>query len=116
MIIHILAGGPVELLPDFNSYCNEKITWVGVDRGVYTLLEEESNQVLLLVILILLQKKNFKSLKKKSIQLFKFKPEKDETDMELAFNWALEQNAGKDYEFLGQQVVDLIICLPIFNY
>ena len=38
MIIHILAGGPIELLPDFNLYCNEKITWVGVDRGVYTLL------------------------------------------------------------------------------
>ena len=38
MIIHILAGGPIELLPDFNLYGNEKITWVGVDRGVYTLL------------------------------------------------------------------------------
>ena len=39
MIIHILAGGPVELLPDFNYIIMKEVIWVGVDRGVYTLLE-----------------------------------------------------------------------------
>ena len=41
MIIHILAGGPIELLPHLESYRNQdRIIWVGVDRGVYTLLSK----------------------------------------------------------------------------
>ena len=37
MIIHILGGGPVDLLPDLNI-SGARVVWVGVDRGVYTLL------------------------------------------------------------------------------
>ncbi len=37
MIIHILGGGPIDLLPDFNYFSEKEVIWVGVDRGVHTL-------------------------------------------------------------------------------
>ena len=39
MHINILAGGPDELLPNLNEYNGENEIWVGVDRGVYTLIK-----------------------------------------------------------------------------
>ena len=96
MIIHILAGGPVELLPDFNLYCNEKITWVGVDRGVYTLLEAGIKPSIALGDFDSVTEEEFQIIEKEVDQLFQFTPEKDETDMELALNWATKKNAGKD--------------------
>ena len=37
MIIHILGGGPIDLLPNFQLFHEKEVIWVGVDRGVYTL-------------------------------------------------------------------------------
>ena len=47
-----------------------------------------------MVILILFQRMNFQPLKIQLLNL-KFKPEKDETDMEHALNWAIEQKPEK---------------------
>ena len=38
MIIHILGGGPIDLLPNFQLFNGKEVIWVGVDRGVHTLL------------------------------------------------------------------------------
>ena len=38
MIINILGGGPIDLLPNFQYYNGKEVIWVGVDRGVHTLL------------------------------------------------------------------------------
>ena len=37
MIIHILGGGPIDLLPNFQLFRENEVIWVGVDRGVHTL-------------------------------------------------------------------------------
>jgi thiamine pyrophosphokinase len=91
MIIHILAGGPADVLPDFNSYLNEKITWVGVDRGVYTLLEKGIKPSIALGDFDSVTEEEFQIIEKKVDQIFRFSPEKDETDMELALSWALKK-------------------------
>ncbi len=91
MIIHILAGGPVELLPDFNLYCNESITWVGVDRGVYTLLSNNIKPDIAFGDFDSVTEEEFQIIEKEVDQLFRLTPEKDETDMELALSWALKK-------------------------
>ncbi|MDR7076331.1 thiamine pyrophosphokinase [Neobacillus niacini] len=94
MHINILAGGPEELLPNLNEYTGEHEIWVGVDRGVYTLIKKN--------IIPRIAFGDFDSVSKDEIivieehvkELKRFKPEKNETDMELALNWAIEQNPG----------------------
>ncbi|KAF0820318.1 MULTISPECIES: thiamine diphosphokinase [unclassified Cytobacillus] len=95
MIINILAGGPDDLLPDLSSLNDTAVIWVGVDRGVLTLIQRgiqpqkafgDFDSVSTDELLII--EENVKELNR-------FKPEKDETDMELALNWALGQKPEK---------------------
>lgn len=88
MEINILAGGPLELIPSLHSYSGE---WIGVDRGVLTLIKEG----------IFVEKAfgDFDSVEKEELafimkhvgELLTFPPEKDETDMEIAISWAIKQ-------------------------
>lgn len=39
LIIHLVAGGPTNLLPHLQAYDGEDVCWVGVDRGVLALLD-----------------------------------------------------------------------------
>lgn len=89
MIINILGGGPVDLLPNLNDY--EGI-WVGVDRGVYTLLQKGLPPFIAIGDFDSVSGDELSEIENKITELQKFKREKDETDMELALNWALEQN------------------------
>ncbi|MEH7415442.1 thiamine diphosphokinase [Neobacillus drentensis] len=91
MIINILAGGPEDLVPDLSRYQGDETIWVGVDRGVFHLLNRN----------IIPEKAfgDFDSVSEEELLMIehqvngikKYKPEKDETDMELALNWALQQ-------------------------
>lgn len=91
MNINLLAGGPEELLPNLNEYTSENDIWVGIDRGVFTLIKKNitpkigfgdfdsvSNEEMLVIA------GHVKEMKR-------YKPEKNETDMELALNWAIKQ-------------------------
>src|SRR4051812_40863664 len=91
MIIHILGGGPVDLLPDFSSYSEKEIVWVGVDRGVYTLLTSGIKPNIAFGDFDSVSEDEFSIIQTSVHELKTFKPEKDETDMEYALNWAIEQ-------------------------
>lgn len=87
MKISILAGGPVSLLPDISRTGNDQI-WVGVDWGVQGLFE--------LGIQPDYAFGDFDSLADfekrpwpNEMTTFTFESEKDETDLELALDWAL---------------------------
>lgn len=95
MIIHILAGGPTELLPDLGFHSDDKITWVGVDRGVYTLLSNNIKPHIAFGDFDSVTEEEFKVIENEVDQLFRFTSEKDETDMELALNWAIKQMPEK---------------------
>jgi thiamine pyrophosphokinase len=92
MEINILAGGPLNHIPSLHEYSGE---WIGVDRGVLTLIKEG----------IFVDKAfgDFDSVKREELALIKkqvgelhtFSPEKDETDMELAITWAIKQSPEK---------------------
>jgi thiamine pyrophosphokinase len=91
MIINILGGGPVDVLPDLNSYNEADSIWVGVDRGVYTLINKGIQPNLAFGDFDSVSSGELVEIENVVKHLEKFKPEKDETDMELALNWALEQ-------------------------
>lgn len=95
MIIHILAGGPTELLPDLHLHTSDQITWVGVDRGVYTLLSNNIKPDIAFGDFDSVTEEEFQIIEKEVDQLFRFTPEKDETDMDLALSWALKKRPEK---------------------
>jgi thiamine pyrophosphokinase len=66
--------------------------WVGVDRGVLTLIENGIQPQLAFGDFDSVTPEELSVIKGKVKELNRFKPEKDETDMELALNWALEQS------------------------
>jgi thiamine pyrophosphokinase len=91
MIINILGGGPVDLLPELNNYNENDCIWVGADRGVFTLLNKGIQPVIAFGDFDSVSDSELQKIEKYVKQLEKFKPEKNETDMELALNWALVQ-------------------------
>lgn len=91
MIINILAGGPEDLLPDLTKYLAEEGIWVGVDRGVFHLLKRKIMPVIAFGDFDSVSPLEFSYIQSQVADLMRYKPEKDETDMELALNWAINQ-------------------------
>lgn len=91
MIINILAGGPEELLPDLNEYTGKNTVWVGVDRGVFHLLKRDIRPHIAFGDFDSVTQEELQFIENEVTEMKRFKPEKDETDMELALNWAMEQ-------------------------
>jgi thiamine pyrophosphokinase len=92
MKINIMAGGPEELLPNLNEYNGENVIWAGVDRGVHTLLKANIKPDIAFGDFDSVTEEEFTEIETKVDKLKLYKPEKDETDLELALNWAVEQN------------------------
>jgi thiamine pyrophosphokinase len=92
MIINILAGGPKNLVPNLSEYMDEKSIWVGVDRGVFDLLERKIIPSIAFGDFDSVSIDEMAEIERMVDHLNRFKPEKDETDLELALNWAIEQN------------------------
>ncbi|PLR97731.1 thiamine diphosphokinase [Bacillus sp. T33-2] len=94
MNIHIMAGGPPEFVPDLRAYKQENTIWVGVDKGVLALLDAGIEPQYAFGDFDSVTDEEWLKIERQVTNLIRFKPEKDETDMELAINWALEQDAG----------------------
>jgi thiamine pyrophosphokinase len=92
MKLNIVAGGPNELIPKLEYYDGEQVIWVGVDRGVFYLLNAGMKPTLAFGDFDSVSAEELSLIEKEVSELKKFKPEKDETDMELALNWALTQS------------------------
>ncbi|HLO12315.1 MAG TPA: thiamine diphosphokinase [Pseudoneobacillus sp.] len=91
MIINILAGGPIDHLPDLQEYISKESIWVGVDRGVYTLLSNNIRPAFAFGDFDSVSSTELQIVESEIMEVHKFVPEKDETDLELALLWALEQ-------------------------
>lgn len=91
MIIHILAGGPTHLHPDFEQYYKEEVTWVAVDRGVYHLLQQGIVPDVAFGDYDSVSTVELEWMKQQTDELHIVPKEKDETDLEMAINWSLQQ-------------------------
>ena len=89
MIVHIVAGGPAHYIPDLTQYHNDKnIFWLSVDRGTKYLLDAGIKPGMAIGDFDSISKQDFELFQKAGIPIKKFNAEKDETDMELALNFA----------------------------
>ncbi|MBY0598363.1 thiamine diphosphokinase [Bacillus bingmayongensis] len=91
MIIHILAGGPEEYCADFSLYENEKVIWAAVDRGVYRLLRRGIAPTVAFGDYDSVTDEELAWMQKQTEELHIVPREKDQTDLEIAIHWALEQ-------------------------
>jgi thiamine pyrophosphokinase len=104
MIINLLAGGPVDYIPnleEYDSYGKEEIVWAGIDRGVYHLLQFGIKPKVAFGDFDSVTEEEFQEIVCEVNELKRFHPEKDETDMELALNWAISQRPRKIHIFGG---------------
>ncbi|NMD69461.1 thiamine diphosphokinase [Bacillus sp. DNRA2] len=90
MKINIVGGGPTQFLPDLHQYDDDSI-WVGVDKGVTILLEKGITPAYAFGDFDSVSHEDWLKIEQTVSGIQRFKPEKDETDMDLAVNWALEQ-------------------------
>ncbi|MBS4217794.1 thiamine diphosphokinase [Bacillus sp. FJAT-49711] len=90
-IINIMAGGPLELIPDLTRF-SEKAIWIGVDRGVFYLLENGIIPDFSVGDFDSVSDEEWSIIDEKVPNIKRFLPEKDETDMELAMMWAVDQH------------------------
>jgi thiamine pyrophosphokinase len=97
--INILAGGPEELLPDLSLYQGDETIWVGVDRGVFHLINRNIIPSMAFGDFDSVNEEELTVIEHQVTGIKKYKPEKDETDMELALNWALEQKPDSIHLF-----------------
>ena len=88
MIISIMAGGPKKLWPDLSVYREKTDLWVGVDRGVWSLLENDIVPQCGFGDFDSVSEDEWSMIQKKMERIKLYPPEKDETDLEIAFNWA----------------------------
>lgn len=89
LIINILGGGPVDALPNLQPFDGKECVWLGVDRGVFTLISLGISPDYAFGDFDSVSQEEWELIEKKVENLHRYKPEKDETDMELALNWAL---------------------------
>jgi thiamine pyrophosphokinase len=93
MKIRIVAGGPVHLIPELKRYDNlQGALWVGVDRGTFTILDQGIKVSYAFGDFDSVSAKEKEHILNSEIILNEYQSEKDHTDMELALQWALEQN------------------------
>ncbi|CAH0346939.1 thiamine diphosphokinase [Bacillus sp. CECT 9360] len=93
MKICILAGGPPEFLPDLHTY--RDVLWVGVDRGVLTLLETGITPQAAFGDFDSVSDTEMQMIRKAMKDIHLYPSEKDETDLEIALHWAIAQAPGE---------------------
>jgi thiamine pyrophosphokinase len=96
-MIVIVAGGPDHMLPDLSNFLNENTKWVGVDRGLYILIKKGIIPDLAFGDFDSISNDERKEVESSGCQLNVYPAEKDETDLELAINWSLEQDQDEIY-------------------
>ncbi|MCA1053468.1 thiamine diphosphokinase [Rossellomorea aquimaris] len=87
----IVAGGPTKYIPELKSYDSSGVKWIGVDRGVYTLLESGLEPSAAFGDFDSVSGEEWSLIKERVKTVNTYQPEKDETDLELALNWVLTQ-------------------------
>ncbi|MBY6036138.1 thiamine diphosphokinase [Fictibacillus nanhaiensis] len=93
MKIRIVAGGPPNLIPELKVYNNSSdVIWIGVDRGTFVLLLQGIKPSYAFGDFDSVSEAEKNAILQSHVTLNLYQSEKDYTDMELAFNWAIAQD------------------------
>ncbi|MET3698028.1 thiamine diphosphokinase [Bacillus oleivorans] len=101
MKLAIMAGGPIDHIPEKEELRNlpKDTKWIGIDRGVLTLFNYGIFPEIAVGDFDSVQEEEMKLIDQNVRYIETAQPEKDETDMELALNWAIQQNPSSLYIF-----------------
>ncbi|MGG3640656.1 thiamine diphosphokinase [Bacillus gobiensis] len=88
----IVAGGPENLLPDLREYDEKGTQWAGVDKGTVYLVNSGimPQEAFGDFDSITLVEKDI--IERKASHIHIYQSEKDQTDLEIAVDWALSQS------------------------
>lgn len=89
MELIILANGPEGSLPNLTSYLTPSTYWIGVDRGVYTLLQHGITPYHAFGDFDSLTDEERRIFEKEDLPFSTYPCEKDKTDLEIALDWAV---------------------------
>ncbi|OMP68560.1 thiamine diphosphokinase [Domibacillus epiphyticus] len=92
MIIRIVAGGPEQELPEFHINNTDETEWIGVDRGALYLLDRGITPSKAFGDFDSVSPSEWKRISDLVSDHVQFPSEKDETDLEIALNYAISQN------------------------
>lgn len=90
--IYIMAGGPAEHVPDLATFEKPEI-WVGADKGISTLLAHDIKPNIVFGDFDSIDSESLIAIK--DIEKYEYPAEKDDTDLGLAFHWALQQSPDR---------------------
>lgn len=90
--IYLVAGGPLSDLPEDLLERKGNIRWVGVDRGVYTLLQNGITPEQGFGDFDSVTKEERDWMETHNLSFNVYPSEKDHTDLELALDWAINEN------------------------
>ncbi|ASK63541.1 thiamine diphosphokinase [Virgibacillus phasianinus] len=97
--IGIVANGPEELIPSLKHYQDNVDVWIGADRGSLTLLSNQIRPDYALGDFDSINQQEQIRIEKESKYFLKFNVEKDQTDLEIAIDKALELKGERIYFF-----------------
>jgi thiamine pyrophosphokinase len=97
--IALVAGGPKENIPQLIGYDHDEVTWVGIDRGVIYVQESGLPLTYAFGDFDSITNNEKSQLTKSLPNLTIYSTEKDQTDTELALEWALQQKPEKIHIF-----------------
>jgi thiamine pyrophosphokinase len=89
--IYIVAGGPKKYIPSLTRYDADPVIWIGVDRGVIYLQEAGITPARAFGDFDSITDQERENLSKSSLHIDLFPSEKDQTDTEIAIEWAILQ-------------------------
>jgi thiamine pyrophosphokinase len=94
-IIALVSGGPEENLPELKDYHNDEVTWVGIDKGAFYIRSSGLPLSHAFGDFDSITNDERAELKALLPNLSIESAEKDQTDTEIALDWALEQKIAK---------------------
>ncbi|PEC49773.1 thiamine diphosphokinase [Bacillus sp. AFS077874] len=95
LIIHIVGAGPKSNTITEITQKDENQLLIGVDNGAHYLIEEGLIPEAIFGDFDSLSDENLEKIKRLVPNVFIYPPEKDETDLELAVQWAIKQKPEK---------------------
>lgn len=90
-VIYLVAGGPLSDLPRNLLTSTSNVRWVGVDRGVYTLLKNGITPEQGFGDFDSVTSSEREWMESHNLSFNVYPSEKDHTDLELALDWAIDQ-------------------------
>lgn len=97
--IGIVANGPEELIPNLIFFRDEIDVWIGADRGALIIADKDIRLDYAIGDFDSIDQMEENIIKESAMTLKKYPSEKDQTDIELAIEKALELQADKIYLF-----------------